>query len=230
MTDIRAVEIIPTCVPRNPRELTMSVQKIRSFSHTIHLDIDDGIFTPALTWPYTAPGNFSDVTLQPFAGMDVHVHLMVKSPRDIGVAFSRAGAASVFGHIESFGSTHEVEETLEVWRKSGALEVGLVILIDTPLEVLRPVIQFCDVVQVMSIASIGLQGASFDPRAIERIAELHSRYPEHIIMADGGVSEENISKLMSAGAVRFGIGTAIMKEPDPAVAYARIALAAHAVI
>ena len=230
MADIRTVEIIPTCVPTNPRELAMSVQKIRAFSHTIHLDIDDGIFTPAMTWPYTAAGNFSDVTLQPFAGMDVHVHLMVKEPRDIGIAFSRAGAASVFGHIESFNSSREAEKVIEAWRKSGALEVGLAILLDTPLNVLDPVMGACDFIHIMTIATIGTQGIPYDPRGIERVRELHAKHPNIILSVDGGESEVNIPDIVRAGASRFAVGSAIMKDSDPAVAYARIASAAKAVI
>ncbi len=230
MAENRAVEIIPTCVPTDLRELARCVQKIRTFSHAIHLDIEDGIFTPAMTWPYTVAGSFADVTLQPFAGMDVHVHLMVKEPRDVGVAFSRAGAASLFGHIESFGSPQDAVETLDVWRRSGALEVGLAILLETPSDALEPVLTACDFIHCMTIATIGTQGLPYAPGGVERIVGLHAKHPSLTISVDGGVSAENITQLMHAGASRFAIGSAIRKEADPAVAYARIVGAAKTVI
>jgi len=77
----------------------------------------------------------------------------------------------------------------------------------------------CDVVQVMSIATLGKQGAPYDVRAIARIKELHTKYPELVISVDGGVSEKNIADLARAGARRFGVGSAITKAPDPKAAY-----------
>ncbi|MDP3645772.1 MAG: hypothetical protein Q8R25_01660 [bacterium] len=225
-----ALEIIPTCVPHDVRDLGTSAERARSFTQKLHIDVDDGIMTSAMTWPYTSPGVFADVTLTPIAGMEASVHLMVKDPRAIGTAFAFAGALSIVAHIESFASPGDVRDTLNVWRHSGALEVGLSILIDTPLEKLQPVIDVCDVIQVMSIGRIGLQGASFDERAVARVQELHSRYPHRIIAVDGGINENNIAELLKAGATRFGVGSAIMKDPNPIEAYARVKTAAESAL
>src|SRR3954464_4694465 len=98
------IEIIPTCVPHDVRDLVQSAEKARSFTQKLHIDIDDGIMTSAMTWPYTKPGSFADVTLNPIAGTEANIHLMTKDPRPIGTALAFAGAMSVIAHIESFAS------------------------------------------------------------------------------------------------------------------------------
>lgn len=223
----KIIEIIPTCVPHDVRDLVQSAEKARSFTQKLHIDIDDGIMTAAMTWPYTKPGTFADVTLNPIAGTEACIHLMTKDPRAIGTALSFAGAVSVVAHIESFASPTDARDAISVWQKSGAIEVGYAILLDTPLEHLKPVVDICEVLQVMSVASIGLQGATFDARAIERVRELHQRYPNRIIAVDGGVNENNIGELVKAGAIRFGVGAAIMKDPNPIDAYTRLKAAAE---
>ena len=221
------LEIIPTCVPHDVRDLISSAERARSFTQKLHIDIDDGIMTSAMTWPYIKPGTFQDVTLSHIAGTEACIHLMTKDPRAIGTAFAFAGAISIVAHIESLPSPTDARDALMVWQRSGAIEVGFSILLDTPLEHLKPVIDVCDVVQVMSVASIGLQGAAFDPRAVDRVRELHQRYPNRIIAVDGGVNESNIGELVKAGATRFSVGAAIMKDPNPIDAYTRVKAAAE---
>src|SRR5882672_47528 len=91
----KLIEIIPTCVPHDVRDLVLSAEKARSFTQKLHIDIDDGIMTAAMTWPYLKPGSFADVTLNPIAGTEALIHLMTKDPRAIGTAFAFAGAVSV---------------------------------------------------------------------------------------------------------------------------------------
>ena len=213
------IEVIPTYVPRSREDLAAGAAKIRTFATGIHVDVDDGIFAPHLTWPYVSPGGFEPFDLSVLAALDVEVHLMVERPRDIGIAFVHAGAMRLIGHMEGFNDPSEARGTLEAWRKAGAPEVGLGFLLDSPLAVLEPLIGVCDVVHLMSIATIGTQGIPYDLRILPRIGELHARYPELMISVDGGVSETNIAELVLAGATRFGVGSAISKSADPKAAY-----------
>src|SRR3990167_5121901 len=105
------------------------------------------------------------------------------------------------------------------------------ILLHTPFEVLEPLIPVCDVIHMMSIATIGKQGIPYEPSAVARIAEFHDDYPDILISVDGGVSKDNIGDLVRAGARRFGICSALIKTPDPASTYkALLALAQKAII
>ena len=95
-------------------------------------------------------------------------------------------------------------------------------LLQTSLESVAPYLPLVDFVQLMTIASIGVQGIPYDTSAPARVGEFHKRYPEVLISVDGGVSASNIGELARAGASHFGVGSAISKAPDPAEEYLRL--------
>ncbi len=213
------IEIIPTYVPRDESDLSAGLEHIRSFATEVHIDVDDGIFAPITTWPYIKQGQFEAFNLPRMDGLFSEAHLMVEEPQSIGVAFARAGAERIVGHVEGFGDADEVLGALNAWKRAGASEVGLGLLFQTPFEVVAPFVSACDVVHLMSIASIGTQGIPYESGAPARIAEFHRLFPGVTISVDGGVSESNIADLVRAGARRFGVGSAISKAPHPKEAY-----------
>ena len=221
------IEIIPTCVPQSAEDLQKNAQVISTFAQSIHVDIDDDIFTPVLTWPYVRAGEWQEFELAGLENLQIHMHLMVEDPRALGTAFARAGAYSIIGHVEGFANTAEAHSALDAWRSAGAKEVGLGILMHTPFETLDSLVPACDVVHLMSIATVGTQGILYDTRAPARIAEFHKRYPKTLISVDGGVSMTNIGALVRAGATRFGVGSAIMKSENPKAAYEALKTAAE---
>lgn len=232
------IQILPTnTCPPDLVELARRSELIAQFAPAVQLDISDGKFTAETSWPYR---DGQDADMQKMAEGSLalpmcdrlfyEVHLMVEEPLAIGTALIRAGAKRIIGHVEAFADDREVFHALEVWKKTSEIEVGLAVLLDTPLPVVEQYIRECQVVQLMSIATLGYQGASYEPRVTERIKELHAKYPELVIEVDGGVSEKNIAELVRAGARRFGVGSAIMKAADPAGAYVHIQKLAEAAL
>ncbi len=213
------IDVVPTAVPRDHAELLAAMDKIFAFSDKIHLDIDDGVFVPQVSWPYLGPDTYGSADIAIPTGRTVQAHMMVSEPRALGLHLIQAGVTSIVGHIEACADHADAESMLAAWRAAGAREVGLAILINTPIRDIEPCVQFCDVVQVMSVATIGEQGAAFDPRAIERVREIRRAHPQVKIAVDGGVSPSNIGELIAAGASRFCVGSAIIQAPDPAAAY-----------
>lgn len=225
------IEIVPTCVPNDSAGLAAGADAIRSYSKSIHVDVTDGIFAPALTWPYVRKGEFGTFDLAGTRGLTTEVHLMTKHPQALGMAFARAGAKRILGHVEAFPSANEAADALSQWKENGAREVGLGMLLLTSLESIAPLVPLCDVVHLMTIASIGTQGIPYDARGVARIAEFHAQFPDMLISVDGGVAESNIADLARAGARRFGVGSAISKSQDPAATCARLkALAESAIV
>lgn len=220
--------VIPAVMARDISDLEASVAQCAAFATWLHLDIMDGLFAPNPHWPFGDP--YQKIELERLGSGEVHlpsgiayeVHLMTKAPTALGVAFARAGAARVLGHIEAFATPEEARDALAAWKSAGASEVGLSLKLATPLSALDPLVDGCDVVQIMSIADIGFQGKPFDEHALSRIEELHATYPDLMVAADGGVSEATVESLVRAGANRLVVGGAIMKSINPAKAYARI--------
>lgn len=216
--------IIPTVVPDNFSHLERFVESA-SYALEIHIDVADGVFAPNTTWPL-GPGQDGEWSrleaLFRSAGKKVGVHLMTGSPREHGDMVARTGSSVVVGHLEAFASESDAHAALLSWRKSGAQEVGLALLIDTPLERIDEFAGECDLVHLMSIARIGKQGIPYDDRVLQRIEELHARYPDMMVQVDGGVSESNIEDLVRAGANRLCVGSAISNSADPAAAFATL--------
>ena len=237
---MRAV-IIPTCVPKNRDDLVAKIKQIRGFSRAVHIEIDDGVLTPVTSWPYVGKGKIGelgesgvyldraiDKTVDNFV---MQVHLMVSEPREIGGFFINLGASSLIVHIESHaGDIDAIRSTIDAWRAQGAREIGLAAILDTPIGNLDPLLPSCDFVHVLSVATIGSQGASFDPRAIDRVKELRVRFPSHPVSVDGGVSLENIASLVHAGASCFSVGSAISTAADPGQAYRQLQEAAQSAL
>lgn len=209
------IEIIPTCVPRDAADLSKKASAIRGYARHIHIDITDGVFAPACTWPYHSKGSFDPFDLGATKDLAVEIHLMVNDPLNIGIQFARAGAHRVLGHIEAFENSESARGALDAWRIEGAKEAGLGILMQTPLTVIEPAVSACDVVHMMTIARIGTQGIPYEKDAPARIAAFHAAYPKTLISVDGGVSEENIEALARAGVSRFSVGSALSGARDP---------------
>ena len=229
-------EVIPTnTCPQTLEELSRRSENFSAFSQQVHLDVCDDVFAPGKSWPLL-PEQQAELesmgigpTRLPYVDvLSYEVHLMVKKPLSLGVAFARAGAKRVIPHVEVFPHAENAREAFEMWRLSGAKEVGVAVLMDTPLSALAPYANICDEILVMTIASVGKQGIPFDMRGVDRVRELHARYPRVTIAADGGVSEKNIALLREAGVSRFCVGSAIEKKSDPAKAYANLLQAAGA--
>jgi len=232
------IEIIPTnTCPPDYAEMSRRSEFFAGFAEWVQLDISDGAFTSALSWPY-GTGQRDELESMAAGALELpsapplryETHLMVEEPRELGMRLAEGGIARIIGHVEAFGDDKEILSALDSWRSAGAREVGLALLLDTPLPVLEPMLGACDVVQVMSIATLGAQGAPYDVRAIARIKELHTKYPELVISVDGGVSLKNIAELAAAGATRFGVGSAITKAANPGAAYAELKATAESAL
>jgi ribulose-phosphate 3-epimerase len=208
------MEIIPTVVPVSLADIEKAIAMYAPFARTLHIDFADGVFAPNTTW---MPGINAGSSRARIEGMAWEAHLMVEGAFPLGIACIEAGASRVIGHIEAIdGKTHKV---LNAWRAAGAEEVGLGILFETPLEKLEPYIDECDVVQMMTIEKIGVQGLPFAAAAPLRLAQMHAKYPALAISVDGSVNEITLPQLASAGASRFCAGSVLSRSADPASTY-----------
>ena len=209
------IEIIPTIVPDSFASVCEVSAKYAPSTSFFQIDVADGKFAPNTTWA----ASIGDVLPKEFS---YEVHMMVANPREVGLAFAKAGAHTLIGHVEAFGSAESAQKIFNEWKSAGVKSVAVAALLQTPLETLEPYVPLVDFVLFMTIAKIGVQGFPFKQSSIARIAAFRSAHPETIIAVDGGVSEKNIAALARAGASRFGVGSAISKAPDPAEAYKKL--------
>lgn len=218
--------IVPTVVPGSLADLQRYAQRCVEFTDALHVDIADGTFARNTTWPLVRLEQMQELesfrtTAEIPLSLKLEAHLMVREPESVAAALARAGF-SITAHIESFTDAHEASEAIQRWKTQGAAAVGLAVLLDTPLESLDTAIDACDYVHVLSVQHIGEQGQPFDDRALQRVEELHARYPDLLVAVDGGVTEATVEQLARAGANRMSVGAAISQSAHPAATYAKI--------
>jgi ribulose-phosphate 3-epimerase len=215
--------IVPSVVPSDLVSLE-SYSKRVAFARSLHVDIADGTFARNTTWPFTGitAGDWEALAALVLGTPETRfgVHLMTRSPRELGEKFARAGFSSVTGHVEAFTDAEDISATLASWKKSGA-EAGIALNIDTPLSSLGELRGF-DIMHLMAIRNIGEQGEPFDERILSRVEEAHAEYPDTLVAVDGGVSEASVEELVRAGANRLIVGHRIAESENPERTYTDI--------
>ena len=219
------IEIIPTVVPKSFDDIVAAKARYIAFSKSIHIDAADGQFAPNRTWLPLSGEKLPDAAV-----LFYEARLMIETPLSIGVAFARAGAKRVIGHIEAFDNAECAREAFDMWQKAGATEVGVAIAFDTRLEELAPYTALCDFVHMMTVKTIGKQGAPFETPSIDRVAQIRARYPNMIISVDGGETVDSVDDLARVGATRFCIGSALAKAKEQKKEESRLRKAAEVML
>lgn len=208
-----AIQIIPTVVPASLEDVIRARERYSSFARELHIDIADGVFAKHTTWMPEEGDQLLSTD-----DFSYSAHLMVLSPYDAGMLAIRAGVKTLVAHFESFADEDDARHAFDMWRGEN-VSVGVALLLETPLAVLKPILPSVDFVHLMSIETIGAQGAPFDSGIYDRVQELRVLYPELLIGIDGGVSAQNIAELVRAGARRFSVGSALAESDTPEDTY-----------
>lgn len=204
--------IVPAIIPESAEYVKSIVSKL-GFAREIQLDLVDGDFVTQSSWPYSPLGEPMEVkqVTDPFT---LEVDLMVRKPIAAAEAWLKAGADMLVFHIETL--------PLEVFKNyalESSVSIGASAHGDTPIETLIEYAKYADYVQLMGIKEIGAQGLPFDESTLEKVEVIRRTFPDMMISVDGSVNKETIVKLKKAGVNRFIVGSAIVKQSDPEVAY-----------
>ena len=185
----------------------------------VHVDVMDGHFVPNITF-----GPPVVKAIRPLTKLPLDCHLMIEDPDKFIPEFAAAGADFLCVHVEA---CRHLNRTLQLIAEHG-VQPAVVLNPATPLDMVYEVLPMVHHVLVMSV-NPGFGGQKFLPRAAERIAELRQTRQRlglnFRIEVDGGISEETVGSVVSAGADMLVAGSAIFK-PGRTEANARAFLAA----
>ena len=171
----------------------------------LHLDVMDGRFVPNLSYGMPIVEACRRLTDLP-----LDVHLMIEEPRHYLEAFVESGADIITIHIEA---TDDAARDLAQIRELGACG-GLALNPDTPLSEIKPHLELCDLVLVMSV-NAGFGGQQFNPIALQKLKELKEQSRDDLILEiDGGVNSATIGSCAEAGADLLVVGSAIFRHPN----------------
>jgi ribulose-phosphate 3-epimerase len=169
----------------------------------IHLDVMDGRFVPNITFGPTIVQTVRRATQLP-----VDVHLMIDDPDRYLADFAEAGANILTVHVEACLHLHRtVQRITELGCRAGvALNPA------TPIEAVREILPFVDMVLVMSV-NPGFGGQRFIETSTNKLRRVR-RMQEELnplcdLEVDGGIDVHNVDDVVRSGANVIVTGSAV---------------------
>jgi ribulose-phosphate 3-epimerase len=202
--------ISPSLLSANFLNLEEDLKKLNHVNDLwIHLDIMDGHFVPNLTFGEPVLKNLKTITPH-----KLDAHLMVSNPDFFADQFATLGLHNFTFHWESVIHHDRLISKL----KSIYPSVGISINPSSPLDLIpNYIFEKIDLILLMSV-NPGFGGQQFLPSVFDKIKKLKDlKEKSHLnfqIQVDGGVSELNAQKLISAGANNLVAGSFIFSEPN----------------
>jgi len=188
-------------------------------ARTIHVDVMDGHFVPALSMGPPVVEALAEQVHD--AGGYVDVHLMVERPERHVARFAKAGADGITIHVEA---TPHTNYALAAVRDSGC-RAGLALCPGTPPQAITELLGDLDLILCMTV-NPGWGGQEFLPGSLAKIERLRALAGgEPALEVDGGIDAATAGPCAAAGATVFVAGSAVFGAKDPADAYRTVAAA-----
>jgi ribulose-phosphate 3-epimerase len=194
------VEVVPSVLSADVGRLTEQVQEAEGAgADRIQVDVMDGHFVPNLTF-----GPLVVEAVRRATGLPIEAHLMVERPELFIDAFVKAGATVIEVQVESTTSLYRTVQTI---RELGA-KPGVAINPGTPVEDLREILPYVDLVNVMTVEP-GFGGQKFIPHSPEKIRRVRALAPDFEIEVDGGIDARTAPLVVAAGATVLVAGNSV---------------------
>lgn len=181
-----------------------------------HLDVMDGRFVPNISFGLPVID-----AIHKKAKKTLDVHLMIVEPEKYVKDFAKVGSDILTVHIEA--STH-LHRTIQMIHNEG-MKAGIAVNPHTPIASLVDVIADVELVCLMSV-NPGFGGQKFIPQTLNKIKQLKALIQETgsqaLIEIDGGVTVENASEIIAAGADVLVAGSTVFNATAPIDAIARL--------
>ncbi len=207
----RRVKIAPSLLAADFTCLRTEVWKAEAGgADLLHLDVMDGHFVPNITF-----GPMVVKTVRRLTHLKLDVHLMIQQPSRYVGQFADSGADSITVHTET---CHDLPGVIRQIRTQRVC-VGVALNPDTPIDVIKPVLEQLDLVLVMSV-NPGFGGQAFMPSCLRKIRELR-RWIDRAglkteIEVDGGIWPQTAPRVKQAGVDILVAGSAIFGSGDVA--------------
>ena len=192
--------------------LADDLSRVDRYADILHIDVADGHFSPAMLFFPDLVAGVRKVSSRP-----IHVHLMVADSILLSqiAQFADAGADIISIHVEN---ESVAESALDLLDHLG-VAAGMVLKVDTPVELVRPYIRRLRFVTLLGTA-IGVKGQGLDDKAGDRLLEARQLIEEAaaerriILAADGGIREHTVPLLRQSRAETVVLGSLAFNAPS----------------
>ncbi|MCF7870870.1 MAG: ribulose-phosphate 3-epimerase [Candidatus Omnitrophica bacterium] len=199
--------IVPALLSQDKEKMQEMLNVCSNFADLVQIDIMDGKFVPS-----------QSITAQELVRLKIstpnELHLMVNDPFAWLEPASQIGSKRIIFHLE----TEIDHKKLITEIKKMEMEAGVSLNPKTNIEKLKPIIKDIDLILFMAV-NPGFYGAPFIPEVLDKIKKFKKVWPNKKTAIDGGVKENNFSKIKNIGLNYICIGSAILKSKDPKQAF-----------
>jgi len=194
------IEIVPSILSADAGRLTEQVKEAESAgADRIQVDVMDGHFVPNLTF-----GPLVVEVVRRATSLPVEAHLMVERPELFLEEFAKAGATLIEVQVEATTSLYRTVQTI---KELGA-RAGVAINPATPVDDLREILPYIDLVNVMTVEP-GFGGQKFIPHSPEKLRRLRAMSTDVEIEVDGGIDARTAPLVVAAGATVLVAGNSV---------------------
>jgi ribulose-phosphate 3-epimerase len=202
----RAPIICPAILAADKEAYAKQIHNIASFAHRIQIDLTDGAFarhrtiTPEETWwP---------------VGILADFHLMYRDPLSAIQKILHHKPNMIIVHAEADGDFSQVVD----FCRNHSVKLGVALLPRTAVENIFSALREIDHVLIFS-GDLGSFGGQADFNLLEKVRILKHTKPDIEIGWDGGINDQNVSHLVSAGVDVLNVGGFIQNSHSPDQAF-----------
>jgi len=171
----------------------------------LHVDVMDGIFCPGITvgapFVRALPGSFRK-----------DVHLLIAEPVGKLAPFVDAGADAITFHVEATRHPHRALQELA----GAGVTRGVALNPGTPLAAVEPLLDDVELLLVLAV-NPGWGGQTFIPATERKLAGVRELIGDReiVLAVDGGITRDNVERVMAIGVDLVVAGSAVFDGADP---------------